>query len=116
MRVPWLHHRTASQEEDREDQTDTEGEETEDEESEMEENKLSEVRETVGAGVGGRRLRGPTAHGVGEQLRHRVRQGSLLPGPGTWDMGHGAARFTAPPNAQPTKSSALLSADPQTTL
>ncbi|KAI5943483.1 perilipin-1 isoform X1 [Manis javanica] len=43
VRVPWLHHRTASQEEDREDQTDTEGEETEDEESEMEENKLSEV-------------------------------------------------------------------------
>ncbi|XP_073083081.1 perilipin-1 isoform X2 [Manis javanica] len=44
VRVPWLHHRTASQEEDREDQTDTEGEETEDEESEMEENKLSEGR------------------------------------------------------------------------
>ncbi|XP_073083082.1 perilipin-1 isoform X3 [Manis javanica] len=43
VRVPWLHHRTASQEEDREDQTDTEGEETEDEESEMEENKLSEL-------------------------------------------------------------------------
>ncbi|XP_057350707.1 perilipin-1 isoform X3 [Manis pentadactyla] len=43
VRVPWLHHHTASQEEDREDQMDTEGEETEDEESETEENKLSEL-------------------------------------------------------------------------
>ncbi|KAM8957949.1 perilipin-1 [Lycaon pictus] len=42
VRVPWLHNLTASQEEDHNDQTDTEGEETE-EESDTEENKLSEV-------------------------------------------------------------------------
>ncbi|XP_041606942.1 perilipin-1 isoform X2 [Vulpes lagopus] len=43
VRVPWLHNLTASQEEDHNDQTDTEGEETEEEESDTEENKLSEL-------------------------------------------------------------------------
>ena len=45
MRVPWLHSLTATQEEDHEEHTDTEGEETgEEEDSETEESKLSEVR------------------------------------------------------------------------
>nr|XP_055182798.1 perilipin-1 isoform X2 [Nyctereutes procyonoides] len=43
VRVPWLHNLTASQEEDHNDQTDTEGEETEEEKSDTEENKLSEL-------------------------------------------------------------------------
>lgn len=44
VRVPWLHNLATSQEEDRHEQTDTEGEETEEEEeSEMEEKQLSEV-------------------------------------------------------------------------
>lgn len=45
VRVPWLHSLTATQEEDHEEHTDTEGEETgEEEDSETEESKLSEVR------------------------------------------------------------------------
>ncbi|XP_069910642.1 perilipin-1 [Oryctolagus cuniculus] len=44
VRVPWLHHLAAAQEEEHADQTDTEGEETEEEsESETEEYKLREV-------------------------------------------------------------------------
>lgn len=61
VRVPWLHNLTASQEEDHNDQTDTEGEETEEEESDTEENKLSEVREQVEAQWGGGHLEVPQA-------------------------------------------------------
>lgn len=50
VRVPWLHNPAATQEEDHDDQTDTEGEEMEEEaEPETEENKLSEVREKAEA-------------------------------------------------------------------
>lgn len=61
VRVPWLHNLATSQEEDRDEQTDTEGEETEEEEeSEMEEKQLSEVRAGAEWGCGSLAVPQPT--------------------------------------------------------
>lgn len=102
VRLPWLHHLAAAQEEQHADQTDTEGEETEEEsESEMEEYKLREVGGRAGA-------QGPSAHGG----RGRGRGGSrgLCRSPGPWDVA--AARFTPP---QTPRTSLSLSAVPHCT-